>query len=420
MSGFNNPIIGGGGGLVYPSIHSPNFITGVSGWTINKDGSAEFNNLTVRGTFFGTDWIMNANGLFFYNGTPANNNLIIAIAPVATTDPFGTFVAQGASVVDPVGGGSINLNAAIMTLAGGINVFHRLSPLGDFTYDSSGNLIASIAPASGANDGLGHAFQAGITQIATAAGNQFMNLLNGALNMGNSTSVLLGKFQDQGHGNAGWLTSTFGAGDLQGQVILNSKNVSSDGVFPEFELLETRLHIFRLAVAEAIGLQVIGDTFNRWQVDTDGTEHAGSGSAAMDTVKYRSGVGTWASDPIQGNLAGIGETPHSMAVRGYQNGWLDGGRQPGRYRIIASPPSTVELYGSLTIPVGFAVGQVIVNLPNAYHPANPQTIIGRNLSVAGALSALDYAANGNLTWQGSTAVSAAGNIIDFHGLVSLP
>jgi hypothetical protein len=49
MSGFTNPIVGGGGALVYPSIHSPNFEAGVQGWTINKDGTAEFSDLTVRG-----------------------------------------------------------------------------------------------------------------------------------------------------------------------------------------------------------------------------------------------------------------------------------------------------------------------------------------------------------------------------------
>jgi hypothetical protein len=50
LSGFSNPIIGGGGALVYPSIHSPDYVPGVSGWTINKDGSAEFNNASFRGS----------------------------------------------------------------------------------------------------------------------------------------------------------------------------------------------------------------------------------------------------------------------------------------------------------------------------------------------------------------------------------
>ena len=84
--GFANPIVGGGGALVYPSIHSPNFVTQVSGWTIKKDGSAEFNNLSIRGTFNGTDFVINSNGAFFYSSTPATGNLIASIATVGAPD----------------------------------------------------------------------------------------------------------------------------------------------------------------------------------------------------------------------------------------------------------------------------------------------------------------------------------------------
>lgn len=48
---FSNPIVGGSGGeLVRASIKSPDYVPGVSGWTINRDGSAEFRNVTVQGT----------------------------------------------------------------------------------------------------------------------------------------------------------------------------------------------------------------------------------------------------------------------------------------------------------------------------------------------------------------------------------
>ena len=38
-----------GSTLVRPAIKSPNYVAGVSGWSINRDGSAEFNNITARG-----------------------------------------------------------------------------------------------------------------------------------------------------------------------------------------------------------------------------------------------------------------------------------------------------------------------------------------------------------------------------------
>src|SRR5581483_1083246 len=40
--------------LVAGSIHSPNYAKGSSGWTINRDGSAEFQNVLVRGTITGS------------------------------------------------------------------------------------------------------------------------------------------------------------------------------------------------------------------------------------------------------------------------------------------------------------------------------------------------------------------------------
>lgn len=49
MSGFNNPVLGGGGALVRDSAHSPDYQPGIEGWTVNQDGSAEFNDVTIRG-----------------------------------------------------------------------------------------------------------------------------------------------------------------------------------------------------------------------------------------------------------------------------------------------------------------------------------------------------------------------------------
>lgn len=48
-SGFDNPLTGGEGVLIYPRIKSEDFVPGVSGWSIERDGDAEFNNVVVRG-----------------------------------------------------------------------------------------------------------------------------------------------------------------------------------------------------------------------------------------------------------------------------------------------------------------------------------------------------------------------------------
>jgi hypothetical protein len=92
---FSNPVTGAQGALIRPAIKSPNYAPGVLGWSINRDGSAEFNNLTIRGTFFGTSYILNTAGAFFYSGTPAAGNLILSIAVAAGTDTFGNAYVRG-------------------------------------------------------------------------------------------------------------------------------------------------------------------------------------------------------------------------------------------------------------------------------------------------------------------------------------
>lgn len=92
---FTNPILAGNS-LARPVEKSPNYVTGVSGWAIFKDGSVEFNNGIFRGTisagtFEGDDFIINPNGAFFYSGTPALGNLIFSItsATGSNVDQFG-------------------------------------------------------------------------------------------------------------------------------------------------------------------------------------------------------------------------------------------------------------------------------------------------------------------------------------------
>jgi hypothetical protein len=152
--GFSNPIIGGGGALVYPSIHSPNYAAGLAGWTINKDGSAEFNNATVRGTITAAtiiaaliesassgrrstfdangdikvynasgavlSWFDNAdNAQFFYadTGSAAQGALTASIAASSGTDPFGNAYLAGESSYANLGGGffqAITMNGGFM------------------------------------------------------------------------------------------------------------------------------------------------------------------------------------------------------------------------------------------------------------------------------------------------------------------
>jgi hypothetical protein len=99
--GFNNSLTGENGSLIYQQIKSPNFsLSGQTGWAILKNGNAYFFNVTATGEitateFVGVNFIIDSAGIFFYSGTPAAGNLLIAMANVAGSDAFGNSYAQG-------------------------------------------------------------------------------------------------------------------------------------------------------------------------------------------------------------------------------------------------------------------------------------------------------------------------------------
>lgn len=47
---FNNPIVGGNDTLIRAKIQSENYVPGVDGWRISRNGNAEFNDIIVRGS----------------------------------------------------------------------------------------------------------------------------------------------------------------------------------------------------------------------------------------------------------------------------------------------------------------------------------------------------------------------------------
>lgn len=98
---FKNYSLTKNGQLTIGQIFSPDFITGVSGWEIRKDGTAEFNDLVIRGTFNGTNFIINSAGAFFYSGIPAAGNLVLSAAQSSGSDKFGNAYKQGFTAYGP-------------------------------------------------------------------------------------------------------------------------------------------------------------------------------------------------------------------------------------------------------------------------------------------------------------------------------
>ena len=84
-----NPIVGGTI-LRRPAIQSPNFIQNVSGWAINQDGTAYFNELVLT---------VSDIGILIYEGTPGLGTLWLSLADMSGVDTFGNVVPQGLSMV---------------------------------------------------------------------------------------------------------------------------------------------------------------------------------------------------------------------------------------------------------------------------------------------------------------------------------
>ena len=94
---FTNDAVGGIT-LVRQAIQSPNFVQNpLTGWSIDRNGNAYFESLTLGSgsTFTGTDYIINDNGVFFYSGTPAFNNLMASFTNASGTDAYGNVYLLG-------------------------------------------------------------------------------------------------------------------------------------------------------------------------------------------------------------------------------------------------------------------------------------------------------------------------------------
>ena len=137
---FNNPIAGGDF-LVRPAIKSPNFVTGVSGWSINRDGTAEFSQLTARG------------GLIVTGGNEidiidAGGNTVIRISPtlgVSIFDALGNLLIRmdsaGFQVFDPTG-----LRRAILAQSG---AFSQITLDTNHANRLAGAILAASTPTAG-------------------------------------------------------------------------------------------------------------------------------------------------------------------------------------------------------------------------------------------------------------------------------
>lgn len=110
--------------LLRSAIQSPDFVTGISGWSVNQSGSAEFNNATIRGTIIagGGAVIIDSTGVHVVGPvTTYNINVSVGFFANKTADD-GSFtqIASNAVVLNPAeptaNGFAITQSAIIQTV----------------------------------------------------------------------------------------------------------------------------------------------------------------------------------------------------------------------------------------------------------------------------------------------------------------
>jgi len=163
---FENPVVGGTV-LIREDIESQNFVTGISGWEIRADGSAEFNNVVIRGG------IVVGGTALYYDGTPGPNTLVASISAVAGIDPFGNGFGEGICSYDR------NL-LAFSALQGGFGYFGNLgsgsaapSFINAGVIQSNTSSVTISSPDDGTlnNDRVSIGMSTGITGVRTGDNN---------------------------------------------------------------------------------------------------------------------------------------------------------------------------------------------------------------------------------------------------------
>lgn len=225
---FPNVFIDSAGNLLAPGVKSPNFISGSSGWSINQNGTAEFNSLVIR-----NGQIISGIFLLYSSAIPAKGNLVVAFAPQSGgTDAVGNIYPQGYNfgVWDNTGTlkqhfGIDNSGRLYLSDSTGVTRIFADPGIAEFNiYNTAGtglgNLVASAASAAVANDGFGNAVQSGFTSYSA---NAFAQLAAAVLNFmltGDTT-------QAQIQGGGGGMTLSSGVGSVTGRSIASIELLQS-------------------------------------------------------------------------------------------------------------------------------------------------------------------------------------------------
>lgn len=370
MGGFANNFFNALGQLIKQSIRSPNFVSGVSGWAVFKDGSAEFNNATFRGTVV----ISSATqSILIYNGTPAAGNLIFSIAPVGGTDAYGNSYLQG---------------AAGYTNQGTITSANSIATRSTQFASLAGPLLTLSPDLNTWNAG----------EVRATSGNLTLTAPQLKLDVGNGVHLDLVPASPAGAGNAAFNgtadTYVFAATNDTVKITLNG----AVQVDPAGTGLGT--HAFIAGTIGSGSVNWYRGSANRWKTD-DGVDIVGTLTlGASDTELQRDAAHVVG---INGAFVGHGETWHTPS---YNANWSTSttfngltGLQGLQYRQDAE--DNLWLNGCFKAG-GTLPGAAVFALPVGWRPANTGMVTC-------------YRQNGGVVTAGLALVNNAGNVDLFAG-----
>ena len=168
MSGFSNAVIGGAETLIRSAMKSVNYVLGLTGWRLTRDGDAEFNSAVIRGSVSagGGTVLLNAGGLHIENGT---DQFDINFA--------GGFLARH----DPVDGVQSQMTPGLLVISDTITVGNRIINSGTGMDYSSSQIFSGITGVAVGNSYIASGFINYPTPFPvgrTLKG--FVNITNGA------------------------------------------------------------------------------------------------------------------------------------------------------------------------------------------------------------------------------------------------
>lgn len=183
----------------------------------------------------GNTIVINPNGLFVYNGKPANGNLLLSIAPSSGNDVYGNLWLQGLTIFFS------NSPLVAINLNGG-QVFFVGQPLSGSISVPGGDQLQFVAPSQGGSDPI-----AKMSLLSGAAsplaGSAVLELFNTALYLlqgSNAVSIQVnasGQLQVNGVALANSFT-TFGSYSVvqgpSGNVVLYFQSISNPA--PQFQI----------------------------------------------------------------------------------------------------------------------------------------------------------------------------------------